>query len=144
MADLEKVDVAIVGGGWTGLLMAKEISTRTSLSVLVLEKGGPARTKSEYAAEMDELDNEIRYRMAQNIAEVTVTHRHTVRDHAAPIRQYGSFHPGTGVGGAGEHWGGISTRFLPEEFTLATHLRKIRLRQTPRRFGRPGLGLYVR
>jgi gluconate 2-dehydrogenase alpha chain len=124
MADLEKVDVAIVGGGWTGLLMAKEIATRTSLSVLVLERGGPARSKSEYATEMDELDNEIRYRMVQNIADVTVTHRHTVRDHAAPIRQYGSFHPGTGVGGAGEHWGAISTRFLPEEFTLATHLRE--------------------
>src|SRR6202035_4264761 len=31
--------------------------------------------------------------------------------------------PGSGVGGAGEHWGGVSTRYLPEQFTLATHLR---------------------
>jgi gluconate 2-dehydrogenase alpha chain len=38
------------------------------------------------------------------------------------VRQYGSFLPGTGIGGAGEHWGGASFRFLPDEFTLRTHL----------------------
>jgi 2-polyprenyl-6-methoxyphenol hydroxylase-like FAD-dependent oxidoreductase len=30
------VDVVIVGGGWTGLLMAKELGSRTTLSVVVL------------------------------------------------------------------------------------------------------------
>src|SRR5438876_5714007 len=30
--------------------------------------------------------------------------RHPARASAVPIRQYGSFNPGTGVGGAGEHW----------------------------------------
>ena len=39
-----------------------------------------------------------------------------------PVRQHGSFHPGTGTGGAGEHWGGASFRFLPDVFTLRTHL----------------------
>ncbi len=124
MADLEHVDVVIVGGGWTGLLMAKEITSRTSLSVLVLERGGPVRNKAEYAAGMDELDYEIRLRMMQNIADETVTHRLAGRDRAVPVRQYGSFHPGTGVGGSGEHWSAVATRFLPEEFILATHLRE--------------------
>ncbi len=30
MTNLKPVDVAIVGGGWTGLAMAKELVTRTS------------------------------------------------------------------------------------------------------------------
>jgi gluconate 2-dehydrogenase alpha chain len=47
---------------------------------------------------MDELDYEIRLRMMQNITDETVTHCHSSRDQAAPIKQYGSFHPGTGVG----------------------------------------------
>ena len=34
MADLARADVVIVGGGWSGLLMAKEITSRTSLADL--------------------------------------------------------------------------------------------------------------
>jgi len=42
MTNLKPVDVAIIGGGWTGLLTAKEITEKTSLSVAVFERGGPA------------------------------------------------------------------------------------------------------
>jgi len=121
MERLKHVDVVIVGGGWTGLLMAKEIASRTSLSVLVLERGAEAQN---YSSTMDELDYLIRLRMMQNLAEETATHRHSARATAVPIRQYGSFNPGTGVGGAGEHWGGISYRFYPEGFRLASFLRE--------------------
>src|SRR5689334_1956515 len=108
--NLKPVDVVIVGGGWTGLAIAKEIVDRTAHSVLVIERGGPRKT-AEYTLGMDELDYAIRLRMMQNIAEETVTHRHSIRDSAVPIRQYGSFQPGTGVGGAGEHWTGMCFRF---------------------------------
>jgi gluconate 2-dehydrogenase alpha chain len=120
---LKPVDVAIVGGGLVGLTMAKEITARTSLSVLVLERGQP-RKLSDYAAGMDELDYALRFRMMQNLAEETSTHRHSLRDSAVPVRQYGSFNPGTGVGGAAEHWGAISYRFYPEQFRLGSYLRE--------------------
>ncbi|MGH9665934.1 MAG: GMC oxidoreductase [Bryobacteraceae bacterium] len=125
MKRLHPVDVVVVGAGWSGLLMAKEIATRTALHVVVLERG-PARKTSDYAANMDEVDFGIRRRMMQNIAEQTITHRHSLKDRAAPIRQYGSFTPGTGTGGTGEHWGGVSDRYLPEFFQLATRLREER------------------
>src|SRR5580704_9849810 len=121
MENLKAVDVAIVGGGWTGLMMAKEITSRTGLNVAVLERG-IARKTSDYALDMDELDYAVRLRMMQNISEETITHRHSMRDPAVPVRQYGSFLPGTGVGGAGEHWNGAAWRFLPTLFTLRTHL----------------------
>ena len=121
MTNLKPVDVAIVGGGWTGLLMAKEITAKTSQSVAVFERGIPRRLQ-DYSVTMDELDYNIRLRMMQNTAEETITHRHSLKDSAVPVRQHGSFHPGTGVGGAGEHWGGASFRFLPDVFTLRTHL----------------------
>ena len=123
MKRLKPVDVVIAGGGWTGLLMAKEITHRTSLSVVVLERG-PARKSSEYATGMDELDYVVRLRMMQNLADETLTHRHSSKATAAPVRQYGSFQPGTGTGGAGEHWGALSFRFTPEVFRLASHLRE--------------------
>src|SRR5262245_61828195 len=123
MQTLKPVDVVIAGGGFVGLTLAKEITARTPLSVVVLERG-QARKAAEYASGMDELDYALRYRMMQNLAEETATHRHSPRVAAVPIRQYGSFNPGTGVGGAGEHWGGISYRFYPEHFKLGTFLRE--------------------
>ena len=123
MTNLKPVDVAIIGGGWSGLAIAKEISTRTSQSVLVLERGIPRKT-ADYAMGMDELDYAVRLRMMQNIADETITHRHDPKATAVPVRQYGSFLPGSGVGGAGEHWNGAAWRFLPDLFTLRSHLNQ--------------------
>ncbi len=117
MKTLPSVDVVIVGGGWTGLLMAKELGSRTALSVLVLERGGP-RDSADYPADMDELDYAIRLRMMHNASLETVTLRHTTSQRALPLRQHGSFLPGSGVGGAGEHWNGVCPRFLPDCFEL--------------------------
>jgi 2-polyprenyl-6-methoxyphenol hydroxylase-like FAD-dependent oxidoreductase len=55
MTNLKPVDVAIIGGGWTGLLLAREITARTSQSVTVFERGIP-RKLQDYAVTMDELD----------------------------------------------------------------------------------------
>ncbi len=123
MRQLKPVDVVIAGGGLVGLTLAKEITARTSLSVVALERGGPRKT-ADYATGMDELDHALRYRMMQNLSEETATHRHSLKANAVPIRQYGSFNPGTGVGGAAEHWGAICYRFYPEHFTLGTFLRE--------------------
>src|SRR5580704_15817352 len=123
MQSLKPVDVVIAGGGFVGLTLAKEIASRTPLSVVVLERG-ESRSLASYSTDMDELDYSIRFRMMQNLAEETATHRHSTKAAAAPIRQYGPFNPGTGVGGAGEHWTGISYRFFPDVFTLATGLRE--------------------
>jgi gluconate 2-dehydrogenase alpha chain len=120
---LKPVDVVVVGGGWMGLAMAKELTSRTALSVVVLERG-PNRKLSDYSSDMDYVDYAIHHRMMQNIAEETVTHRHTLRDTAAPVRQYGHFLPGTGTGGAGEHWTGFAERHAPEDFNLATLMRE--------------------
>ena len=117
MKTLPSVDVVIVGGGWTGLLMAKELGSRTALSVVVLERGGPRKT-DDYGEDMDELDYAIRLRMMQDASLETVTLRHTASQRALPLRQHGSFLPGAGVGGAGEHWNGICPRFLPDCFEL--------------------------
>lgn len=122
MKRLKSVDVVIVGAGWTGLLLAKEIATRTGLHVVALERG-PERTAVDYRDDMDELDYSIRLRMMQEVAEETVTFRHTPRDRALPVRQHSSFYPGTGVGGSGEHWSAQSYRFVPDVFPVLTQTK---------------------
>jgi gluconate 2-dehydrogenase alpha chain len=117
MIQLPSTDVVIIGGGWSGLLMAKELVARTTLKITVLERGKPRGSK-EYIEGMDELDYALRFRMMQDVAKETVTFRNTVRDKSLPIRQFGGFLPGDGVGGAGEHWNGMTPRFLPDVFEM--------------------------
>ena len=119
MKTLPTVDVVIVGGGWAGLLIAKELGARTSLNIVVLERG-PSRGPSEYATDMDELDYSIRLRMMQDLSKETVTLRHDATRRALPLRQHGAFLPGAGVGGSGEHWNAQVPRFLPDCFELLT------------------------
>jgi gluconate 2-dehydrogenase alpha chain len=126
MKTLAPVDVVIVGSGWSGMVMAKEIAGRTSLSVLVLERGGPFRGLDGYAKEMDELDTFIRLRHAPNAADGLFTTRASSTDRANPLRQYRDFAPvGTGLGGSSDHWGATSPRLLPESFQIATHLKEM-------------------
>jgi gluconate 2-dehydrogenase alpha chain len=114
---LPRTDVVIVGAGWTGLLMAKELGARTSLNIVVLERG-QAHKPGEYMEGMDELDYSERMRMMQDPSQETVTLRHDTKGRALPIRQFGAFLPGTGVGGTGEHWGALFPRLTPECFQL--------------------------
>jgi len=117
MKTLPAVDAVIVGGGWTGLLMAKELAARTALSIVVLERG-PSRETSDYATDMDELDFYVRLRMMQDLSQETVTLRHDTSKRALPLRQHGAFLPGAGVGGSGEHWNAQVPRFVPDCFEL--------------------------
>ena len=119
MKNLPKVDAVIIGGGWSGLLMAKELGAHTSLSVAVLERGGP-RKLPDYLGGMDELEYNVRFRMMQDYSQETVTLRYNTRDRAVPIRQLGNFLPGTGTGGAGEHWGAVCPRYVDDLFQLYT------------------------
>jgi gluconate 2-dehydrogenase alpha chain len=117
MKTLPRADVVVVGGGWTGLLMAKELGSRTSASVVVLERGGPRET-NDYFNTMDELENYVRLRLIQDFSSETVTLRHNDRQKALPLRQAGPFLPGVGTGGAGEHWGAVCDRMSPDSFEV--------------------------
>ncbi len=114
-----KVDAVIVGMGWTGAIMAKEL-TDAGLRVVALERGADRDTQPDFAYPkvVDELEGSVHRRFVQSLARETITIRHDVADTAVPYRQIGSFKPGIGVGGAGSHWSGCHFRALPEDFRL--------------------------
>jgi gluconate 2-dehydrogenase alpha chain len=119
------VDAVIIGYGWTGAIMAKNL-TDAGLSVVALERG-PARDTSpdfEYPRIADELKYGVRGDLWQPLANETVTIRHGIQDTAAPYRKYGSFILGNGVGGAGTHWNGQLWRASPEDLRLRTHIER--------------------
>lgn len=117
-----KVDAVIVGMGWTGAIMAKEL-TDAGLRVVALERGVDRDTQPDFAYPrvVDELEGSVHRRYLQSLSKETVTIRHGVDGTAVPYRQIGSFKPGTGVGGAGSHWSGCHFRALPEDFKLRSN-----------------------
>jgi gluconate 2-dehydrogenase alpha chain len=111
---LKPVDIIIVGLGWTGGVLAKELS-ETGLSIVVLERGKPRDTNPDFMVPgiHDELRYAQRHELMQDVARDTLTFRNNSNETALPMRQLGSFLPGDGAGGAGVHWNGVTWRWLP-------------------------------
>jgi gluconate 2-dehydrogenase alpha chain len=117
---LKPTDVVIVGFGWTGGIIAKQLAS-TGLKIVALERGGPRDTNPDFLEPRkdDELRYAIRHNLMQDTARETLTFRNTASQTALPMRQLGSFLPGDGVGGAGVHWNGLNWRWL--EWDHAPH-----------------------
>lgn len=87
---MKKVDAVIVGFGWAGAIMAKEL-TEAGLHVVALERGPMQDTYPEgsYPQVIDELTYSVRKKLFVDVSKETVTIRHSVNDVALPNRQLG-------------------------------------------------------
>jgi gluconate 2-dehydrogenase alpha chain len=119
---LDPVDVVLVGMGWTGAIFAKELA-EAGLKVIGLERGAMHDTVPDWQAPAmhDELKYAVRWGLMMDLSKETLTFRNRPDQVALPMRQFGSFLPGTNVGGAGVHWNGQTYRFLPSDFVLRSH-----------------------
>jgi len=119
---LPKVDVVVIGFGWTGAILAQEL-TDAGLNVLALERGVWRDTATDFSTTFaqDELRYRFRMELFQRPAHDTCTVRNNVSQTALPMRELGSFLPGSGVGGAGVHWNGQTWRYLPSDLTAKSH-----------------------
>lgn len=119
---LPEREVVIVGFGWTGAIMAEQL-TAEGMDVLALERGVWRDTSTDYA--VTNAQDELRYRFRDELFEVlsreTLTFRNERSQTALPMRKLGSFLPGTNVGGSGVHWNGQTWRFLPSDFRARSH-----------------------
>ncbi|MDW0117780.1 GMC family oxidoreductase [Sporosarcina thermotolerans] len=119
---LPKTDVVIVGVGWAGGIIASEL-TKKGYQVVGLERGKD-RKMEDYFMAHDELRYAIRHEMMQDLSKETITFRNNEKMRSLPMRQYGSFLLGVGVGGAGTHWNGQNFRFLPYDFEMRSETIK--------------------
>src|SRR5215472_16606450 len=120
---LKEVDAVCVGVGFTGSILAREL-TKAGLKVVGLERGANRTARDDFAlpSVRDDLKYAVRQELFQDAGMETVTLRHAASETALPIRRLGSFLPGTGVGGAGAHWNGVTWRLLPSDHKLRSHL----------------------
>jgi gluconate 2-dehydrogenase alpha chain len=116
---LPPVDIVIVGMGWTGGIMARELGP-TGLKIVVLERGGPRSTPEDFSVPTirDELRFAQRHDLMMDVAKDTLTVRNSRAETALPMRRLGSFLPGEGVGGAGVHWNGTTWRWADNDLKI--------------------------
>jgi len=114
---LQPVDVVTVGVGLAGSILGKELAD-AGLKVVGLERGAYRDTSPDF--ELPGIHDELRYaqrfELMQDLSRETLTFRNSMNETALPMRQFGSFLPGEGVGGAAVHWNGQTWRFLPWDF----------------------------
>ncbi|MBZ7965495.1 GMC family oxidoreductase [Campylobacter molothri] len=113
---LKKVDVVTVGAGWTGGIIAAEL-TKAGLNVLSLERGHMQSTEN-FNFIHDAWRYGVNYGLMQDCSKDTLTFCHSPRELALPMRKLGSFLLGNNVGGAGVHWSGHTFRFTPYDFEI--------------------------
>jgi gluconate 2-dehydrogenase alpha chain len=120
---LPRKDVAIIGLGWTGSILAQEL-TDAGLDVVAVERGPWRNTATDFPISymQDELRFRIQHELFLQPSQNTVTFRHNASQTALPVRNWGAFMLGNGVGGAGVHWNAETWRFLPSDFVLKSHL----------------------
>ena len=112
----KSADVVVVGVGVAGSILAKELAD-AGLKVVGLERG-PHRDASDFPMPHthDELRYARRHELMQDLSRETITFRNASSETALPMREFGSFVMGEGLGGAGLHWDGMTWRFLPWDF----------------------------
>src|SRR5882757_1559896 len=119
---LPKKDAVIIGLGWTGSIMAQQL-TEAGLNVVAIERGPWRDTATDFniAYMQDELRYAIRKDLFLKPSVEAMTMRNDISQTSLPMRDYGSFLPGNGVGGAGVHWNGYTWRYYPSDFECKSH-----------------------
>ena len=113
-----KVDIVTVGAGWTSGIMGWKLGS-AGYKLVALEQGPARWGNPDFKHNHDGLRYRIRKAMMVNLRQETWTWRPNPRLAALPIRQYGSFMPGNGNGGASVHWTGSSGAFFPPISSIA-------------------------
>ena len=120
---LPRKDAVIIGLGWTGAILAQQL-TEAGLNVVAIERGPYRDTSTDFNVAY--MQDELRYAVRKDLFLQPNVEAMTMRNNAAqtamPMRDYGSFLPGHGVGGAGVHWNGHTWRFWDSDFSIKTHL----------------------
>src|SRR2546428_7994030 len=116
---MKEVDAVIVGLGWTGGILAKELA-EAGLKVVALERGAMRSPAKDFAVPIvrDELRFVVRHDLMQNTARDTLTIRNNPSQEALPMRRLGSFLPGHFVGRSAVDCRGHTWRWTDMEFKV--------------------------
>ncbi|HEY4600721.1 MAG TPA: GMC family oxidoreductase [Cerasibacillus sp.] len=119
---LDKVDVVVVGTGWSGGVVAAELA-KAGYKVVALERGEEKST-NDYIGAKDELRYMSRKYIMQDLSLETITSRTSMDETALPVRTQDEMMVGNHLGGSSVHWAGATYRYNPFEFEIRSEIEK--------------------
>ena len=105
---LDKVDVVIVGTGWSGGIPAAELAKK-GYKVVALERGKD-QNHNDFVGSKDELRYAHRHDLMTDNSISTITGRGSMDEEAFPLRTPQENFEGNNVGGSSAHWSGVTQR----------------------------------
>src|SRR5690625_7979765 len=118
---LDKVDVVIVGTGWSGSIPAAEL-TKEGYKVVALERGED-KNVTDYIGAKDALRYDARHGMMEDHSVQTITARSNAKEDAFPLRTQVENFEGNDVGGSSSHWSGVTHRATEFDFERSEERR---------------------
>src|SRR5271155_5800923 len=115
---LKDVDAVVIGLGFSGAILSREL-TKARLNVVALERGADRNPAEEFTLTRlrDELRYVVRLELMQDNSTDTITFRNAPDELALPIRRFGAFLPGEGVGGTGHPLGRAALALPADRFS---------------------------
>ncbi len=120
MSVQKRVNVVTIGAGWTAAIFA-QILTEAGLTVVSIEMGPERWANPDFEHNHDPLRYHARHAMMVDLKKETWTWRPNPGAPSLPMRSYGSFNPGQGIGGSAIHWSGMLWRMLEMDFKYRSH-----------------------
>lgn len=116
----KKVDVVTIGAGWTSGIFGWKLGS-AGYKVVALETGPKRFADPNFEHNHDPLQHKIHKALMYDISRETWTWRPNTKAPSLPIRQYGAFHAGRGLGGASVHWTARLWRYEQADFKHRSH-----------------------
>ncbi|MGE3856096.1 MAG: GMC family oxidoreductase [Dehalococcoidia bacterium] len=116
-----RVNVVTVGAGWTAAMLAWKLG-EAGHNVVSIEQGPGRWANPGFEHNHDALRYHARHAMMVNLRKETWTWRPNPGAPSLPMRQYGTFNPGQGLGGAGVHWTAQLWRFHPYDLRMRSNI----------------------
>ncbi|MGI8486554.1 MAG: GMC family oxidoreductase, partial [Thermomicrobiales bacterium] len=120
MVTHKKVDVVTIGAGWTSGILGWKLGS-AGYKVVALEQGPIRYADPNFSHNHDGLQHIIHKALMVDISRESWTWRPNTKAPSLPIRQFGSFHAGRGLGGSSVHWTARIWRFLDADFQHRSH-----------------------
>lgn len=121
MRQHDPVEIVTIGGGMTASIFAAKILPGTSHRMVSIEQGPAQWTYPDFAHNHDALRFQNRFALMHDLRRSTWTWRPHEGAPSLPMRQYGTFNPARGLGGAMVHWTALTWRFPVADFNYRTH-----------------------
>ena len=121
----DPVEIVTIGAGMTAAILAAQTLPASDHRMVSIEQGPAQWTYPDFAHNHDGLRYSQRYAMMHDLNRSSWTWRPNEHAPSLPMRHYGAWNYGHGLGGAMAHWSAQLWRYLPSDFRYRSYYEDV-------------------